>query len=234
MNYVGVNNIKVSQIEDTIFITDTTNIGLGTQGSFAVYDNDNDNVISSTGNFCVWNKNKNVLEVKNITTDIVKLRELQSFSINSKLIESENLTTENLKTKFIHSQQLDIKNVFVTDYFHAPKVSVSNWIAFKSKKDESHHCFRLKLKTDKTGIELLSLTAFLNKDLPETEIIKVEESRTSILNTLNLKSKTIKSSVGVAGDKKGDTTIDNNYIFHCIKDFDGVSKIWKRVELSSW
>ena len=66
---VGVNNITVSQIDDTIFIGNNVNIGLGTTSSFAIYGTDSDTSIDSTGQYCTWNKRENRLEVTGIKTD---------------------------------------------------------------------------------------------------------------------------------------------------------------------
>jgi uncharacterized secreted protein with C-terminal beta-propeller domain len=229
MIYVGVNNIAVSQIDDTVFISNATNIDLGTTSSFAIYGADGNTSIVSTGNACVWNEGKSRLEVIEIKTN-----NIYSENITTNHIKTDNIITTHLTTEYIHSRQIHSADIFLDGYFHAPKVSVGNWLGFRSKDDETHHCFRLQVKQDKSGANCLKVIASVNKNKPETEIIRLDTDRTSFLTTLNLKSNIVKSSVGVAGDKKGDVAIDENYFFYCTKNFNGVSKIWKRVELSSW
>jgi len=216
---IGVNNIVVSNVNNKIFITNTINIEPGTKNSLAIYNIDNDNELSSIGKSCVWDHKKNRLEIINVYSDVIDTR-----LINSKII----------KTEFVDADHQDVKTIIVNDYFHSPKISIGNWLAFKSKKYEEHHCFRLQLKTDKAGNEVLTLTSFPNKDIPETPIIKINDNRISFLGIVNLKDNTILSSLGTNGDKKGDISIDDNYLYFCVKDYNGKSKIWKRTELSYW
>ena len=42
------------------------------------------------------------------------------------------------------------------------------------------------------------------------------------------------SNPGVKGDKKGDIKADNEHLYICVKDYDGVSKIWRRTFISEW
>jgi len=42
------------------------------------------------------------------------------------------------------------------------------------------------------------------------------------------------TSIGIPGDKVGDTAFDENYVYYCTSTYDGSTAIWKRVALSSW
>jgi len=42
------------------------------------------------------------------------------------------------------------------------------------------------------------------------------------------------STTGVLGDVKGMTAFDTGYIYVCTADYDGVTAIWKRTEITTW
>ena len=42
------------------------------------------------------------------------------------------------------------------------------------------------------------------------------------------------TSTGVAGDTLGDFVFDLNYIYVCVKDFDGAADTWKRIALTTF
>jgi hypothetical protein len=64
---------------------------------------------------------------------------------------------------------------------------------------------------------------------PYTNSSTVETSRFLITN-----STAPTTSIGAEGDLKGEVVLDDDYLYHCIADFDGSTAIWKRVELSTW
>jgi hypothetical protein len=55
-----------------------------------------------------------------------------------------------------------------------------------------------------------------------------------ISSRLNIERATIDSSLGAPGDAMGDIALDENYLYYCIKYYDGESKIWKRTKLEDW
>jgi hypothetical protein len=66
--------------------------------------------------------------------------------------------------------------------------------------------------------------------------LSITESQISDLgNYLNYGSQGVPlTSVGVSGDTQGDIAFDNDYMYYCTADYDGIANIWKRTALSTW
>ncbi len=54
------------------------------------------------------------------------------------------------------------------------------------------------------------------------------------LKISQLQEKTIQSSIGEDGDVAGNLAFDDNYLYLCKADYDGVSNIWARTAWGSW
>lgn len=202
---IGVSNIVISEIDNKIFINNSNQIHNSTKGSMAVYTEDNCSSLEGAGPSCQWNSQTLTLEVTNISTEK---------SIN-KRIEAEA--------------------IHVSEFFETEKFAVKKWIGFSSKKNPNEHPFKISLYYDKlTGKEYIIFIGNEYEDSIRKYLIMFDEDRIRFNQTINIKQKTPNSSIGNRGDLAGDINFDENFIYYCTKDFDGESKIWKRVELSLW
>lgn len=137
------------------------------------------------------------------------------------------------------AELLRVKNLETTvlspSYCNATKVSISKWLGFPSKLTENQHPFRFCTRVDEhSNQEVLILVVNGYDDTSAKVSMKFDSTRVYIDNTLNIRNTTIMTSVGSENDKIGDVAIDENYIYYCHKNYDGESKIWKRVEMKDW
>jgi hypothetical protein len=81
---------------------------------------------------------------------------------------------------------------------------------------------------------LLLIANEYKEDTVPKVLMSFEDERVRFLTRPNIVSRTIQSSVGEKDDIKGDIAVDENFIYYCIQNFDGMSKIWKRSPMSHW
>lgn len=116
------------------------------------------------------------------------------------------------------------------------KISIERWFGFKSRIVENSHAFKIKVIINpNTGKEALLFTSneYDNLSVP-IKVIGFEDDRFVLLGKTNILSKKVESPIGKKTDRKGDFSIDENFIYYCVKDYDGISKIWKRSILNDW
>jgi hypothetical protein len=78
---------------------------------------------------------------------------------------------------------------------------------------------------DGTGDPLRVAFTKINSNFTELYSNVAVLSATPIISVPN-------SSIGKIGDKVGLSTIDQNYIYYCIANYDGITQIWQRSALS--
>ena len=206
---VGLSNVVVSEVDDTVYINTQLQVSDGLKGSVLIYKEDGQ-TIGSDGSEFMYDTVNHTLSASNITV---------------KNIEADCISTEDFKTPVAR----------ITEYCESLKTVITKWFGFASKKFQNEHPFKFKVSINPESDEE-TLVLVVNEYTFDKSKISLAFDRNRILvnNKLNISTSTVKSSVGSLGDKKGDIAIDENYIYFCVKDFDGVSKIWKRTELTEW
>jgi hypothetical protein len=180
-----------------------------------------------TGPKCVWNKDLLILELENVIAETIQSKILKSSKIGADYIKVEIIESEHFKSNSINTESIE------SDYATSKKIAVKNWLGFDSKIKQNSHPFKLLVHQigDK---ETLLLIANEYKDTVPKVLMSFEDERVRFLTRPNIVSRTIQSSVGEKDDIKGDIAVDENFIYYCIQNFDGMSKIWKRSPMSHW
>jgi len=220
---VGFSNIAISEFDNKIFINNTSQVEESIQGSLAFYANDGTHLAGS-GVHCTWDKGDFMLTVLNLETG----------SLISKEISAEKIIAEDIKSKDILSEAV-VSSTIKADYSLVNKTAINNWLGFCSRQVPGTFPFKLAVDLNpRTNKEVLLFTSNdYDADVKPSLIMGIEDKRMYV-NRLNLLSKTINTSVGEDGDLKGDIAIDENFVYVCVNDFNGKSKIWKRSKLESW
>jgi len=213
---IGVSSIIVSDIGDAIYINSSSIIADGTEGSLAFYNQDHTSTLYSTGSKCIWNDAKKLLQVTNIDVDRLKV----SHDITSLNISSTNIDVDCLKVSNFHSSQ---------------KLAINRWFGFNSLIKPGTQPFKLSVSVNpKTKKEVLVFRTNEYDDNSKSILLELENNRVNFYGIVNIKHKTIETSTGSAGDVAGDMAVDLNFVYYCTQDFDGTSKIWKRINLVEW
>ena len=216
---VGVANVVVSEIDDTIYINSSTVINHGIEGSLAYYNIDGTE-ISNTGLSCVWDP----------ITKALKSIKLECVTLNSEDIQTYDVRSTNVRTQYLESNDSRV-------YGHSDveRLSVNYWLGFNSKIKDLCQPFKItNILNPQTNKEALIISSNDYDEGKPTLLMGFEDHRIYVNGDLSIKARSIESAVGSDSDIKGDLAIDENYIYYCIKDYDGVSNIWKRSPLSSW
>jgi hypothetical protein len=215
---IGIANVIISEVDDKIYINNASSIESSIKGSLAVYYDDETSQLMGSGPKLIWNKDTNTLEVDTISSGTS-----MSDRVVTLVIETQAITTNAVNTQSVDS-----------DYSTSKKIAVENWFGFHSKIKPNNHPFKFLVKT-KNNAEALLLTSNGYTGGPSpTVLLSFEDDRVSFKNKTNIVPRTINSSIGEQGDYQGDIAIDENFIYYCIGDFDGITKIWKRCALNSW
>lgn len=258
---IGISNIVVSEIDDKIYINTSSQIEDSVIGSFAVYRRDSDPSLMGTGNSCTWDYTTSTLKVENIDSSVViskainaaditsdnivseflKANNLVSTNINSVCITTELLDTpsiiaKNINSTYITSIGVEAETIKSTEYANFKKLGIDYWFGFRSKDRLDTHPFKIDVAKNPNNNKemLLFCTNDYDKDSKPSLLFGLEDSRAYINGTLNITFRTIESSIGAIEDIKNDIAIDDNFIYICVKDFDGVSNIWKRCPIEGW
>jgi hypothetical protein len=220
---IGFSNISISEIDNKIFINNTSQVEESIQGSLAMYVSDGTHLAGS-GVHCTWDKGDFMLTVLNLKTG----------NLGSKEISAEKIITEDIKSKDVLSEAV-VSSTIKCDYSLTNKAAINNWLGFYSEQVPGTVPFKLAVDFNpRTNKEVLLFTSNdYSPDVKPSLIMGIEDKRMYI-NGLNLLPKTISTSVGEEGDLKGDIAVDENFLYVCVNDFDGKSKIWKRSKLESW
>lgn len=253
---IGISNIVISEVDDSIYINNVSQVEVSIEGSLAFYSKDGVPSLIGSGVDCVWNKDDSVLEVLNVNSN-----RITSKTLSSEYVEFLNLTTDNIiaksidtefnssktiNSKFIKVESTEIGKLFVSDiktesvnvsnYAEVKKLAIDKWFGFISHTTEGTHPFKIALEvnpyTNKDALIFKSNDYGTGKN--STRLIALEDQRVSLKGITNLSSRTIESSIGLPIDQKGDIAIDENFLYYCVKDYDGTSSIWKRCPLMGW
>ena len=214
---IGVSGIVISKLDNTIFINNSAQIQEGTEGSLAFYCQDSMSTLHSTGDECKWNSETSTLSVNFLVTENLTTKKLTAHHLITTQLTTENLTTEKLTTNGLVTNDINITNRITFNNFEIKERSKAVLSAFLRNSHRNN-----------------LLIEFIDDNRQHNMLIAIDKERTYLNCNLNMKSKTIVSSTGCDGDLKGDIAVDENFIYHCTKDYDGISNIWKRSTLTSW
>jgi len=215
---IGIANVILSEVDDKIYINNASSIESSIKGSLAVYYDDETSQLMGSGPKLIWNKDTNTLEVDTISSGTS-----MSDRVVTLVIETQAITTNAVNTQSVDS-----------DYSTSKKVAVENWFGFHSKIKPNNHPFKFLVKT-RGDKEILLITSNGYTDGPPPSIlVAFEDDRIFLKGKTNIAPRTINSSLGEEGDYQGDVAIDEDFIYYCIKDYDGATKIWKRCALTDW
>jgi hypothetical protein len=225
---IGVNNIVLSEVDNKIYISTSAIIQDSIEGSLAIYFSDDSKQIVGTGPKCVWNKDLLILELENVSAETIQSKILKSSKIDADYIKVEISESEHFKSNSINTESIE------SDYATSKKIAVKNWLGFDSKIKQNSHPFKLLVHQIGDKETLLLIANEYKEDTVPKVLMSFEDERVRFLTRPNIVSRTIQSSVGEKDDIKGDIAVDENFIYYCIQNFDGMSKIWKRSPMSHW
>lgn len=214
---IGVSGIVISKLDNTIFINNSAQIQEGTEGSLAFYCQDGMSTLHSTGDECKWDNKSATLTVNFLITENLTTKKSTAQHLTTKQLTTENLTTEKLTTEKLMTKDINITN----------RITFNNFEIKERSKEVLSSFLRNSHRNN-------LLVEFIDSDAQHTLLIAIDKERTYLNCNLNMKSKTIVSSIGCAGDLKGDIAVDEDFIYYCTKDFDSISNIWKRSSLTTW
>lgn len=176
------------------------------------------------------------LKVDSIVTEAVtsvhnKLERIESEFLNV----SDSLKSRYTDSDFIKSECIECisvtSEVSKSDFMESDKFVIDRWIGFKSTKSSSD-AFKINIIVHpQSGKEILAVRSENNKS---SLIMGFEEDRIIFAKTTNLQQRSVPTSLGTPGDTRGDFCVDESFVYYCIKDYDGLSKIWKRSPLENW
>ena len=168
-------------------------------------------------------------------SDHVTSEHITSKHVTSEYVISDHLTSKHITSTDITAPQISSSLIKVDDCVDTNKTIINAWLGFTSKLNKQEHPFKLRINVNpETNQDTL---CFITNEYSETKsklALALDKDRFFIANTLNLKKRTIETSLGNEGDVIGDISVDENYFYYCIKSYDGTSKIWKRCTLSDW
>lgn len=224
-NIIGIPPITITELEGNIYVNSTNQIDQGIKGSLALYKNDKQGITHS-GTELVWDEESLCLTANNIKVEnkIEAIDGLFKGSVTTSNVESQHLHVEEMiSTSIIQSDIL--KN---SDYLSSHKLAVKKWLAFFDKND--NYWFHIKPDGPAEGYpeEVLCFTA------DNKVMLGFDSRKTYLPTTLNIEHRTINNPIGDKQDSKGDVCIDDDYFYHCIANYNGVDKIWKRIKFEGW
>ena len=222
---IAVPPIVLTELDGNTYINSTNQIDLGVQGSLAVYKDDNQ-AITHTGTELMWNQETLCLTVGNIKTRNIQASDGTFTSLATNNINTEHAHVEKMLTTEIIESDI-LKN---SDYLSSKKVAISDWLAFVDK--DANYGFHIKPEGG-YGPYPEKLLGFFAND--EEMKLGFDTNRLYLGNTINIfEHRTIDDPVGCKNDKKRDICIDGSYLYQCIDNYDGESKIWKRIAFEGW
>jgi len=241
---IGINNIVISEAENKIYINNSSQVEESVKGSLAVYFADGTSTLIGSGHECVWDKDTATLEVNTITvgtllsdkiiSPLVEVGTLLSDKIESPFVKFNKIIAGSIETLSIDSNAVNTESID-SEFIISKKIAAAKWLGFKSKTHPDEYPFKFFVRENINKKEALLLTSNkYSEDVEPTVLMSFEDTRVSFKGKTNIESRTINSSIGEITDCRGDIAIDDNFIYYCIKDFDGITKIWKRCSLSTW
>lgn len=223
-NIVGLSNIIISDVDGNIFINNNNQITEGIKNSLAIYSDDGCNLISS-GVKLIYKKEDSTLSVESLVSEKIKTETISSDGISTNRLVSENIDSEYVRINCLH----------IRDYSDCVKFSIKNWLGFESKKDNSKTPYKFKIfQNSNTKKESLGIVANdYSNELSKISLI-IDDTKIYLKHVMNLSKVSIKSPVGKEGDSQGDIVFDGDYIFYCTNNYDGQTKIWKKLKVEDW
>ena len=256
----GINNITLSVIDDIVYINNNNFVEPGAYGNLAFYTSDNSK-LSSSGHGLRWDKSTQVLNVTNIEIDgnlivdriianqlslselVLSIdKEFETGSIKTKTLRSTKIITKNIETNYIKSEKLiattsSFKNLVVSEIIDAEQLNLNKFIEFKLNHTGTTYSAKIHSLPSISPIhpEWEDFCIRTNTvDDSDPVAVRVNPERVDINRVLNLFPRTIKSVIGKMGDRKGDISIDENWLYVCCSNFTGRHKIWKKAKLLDW
>lgn len=221
---IGVPPITITRLDGDTYINCTNQIDQGAKGSLAVYKDDNQ-AITHTGVELTWDEAALKLTTENIKINnkVEAIDGLFSGSVTTGNVESLHLHVEEMITTSIIKSDI-LKN---SDYLSSNKVAVNKWLSFTDSNED--YRFNIHVGTnDDFPEEVLCFTA------DNEMMLGFDSKKTYLPTTLNIEHRTINDPIGYKQDLKGDVCIDDNYFYHCVANYNGEDKIWKRVLFEGW
>jgi len=207
---IGVAGITVSQIDNTIFISNEKTAEMGVPGTIAIYADEFGNIKSTGVSIDI---ESNTLTSNNIIVD----------TLDSKKIKSTNIVVDTLDNKCITSKLMQSSNIHSNNYYLTIEdENLKNDLFAKlgTYQYKGNYIFGIFVKSNNSEYSTgISIDRALR--------VSIEDGR------LNLrKSRTINSAVGSIGDHPGDIAIDSEYLYYCHAVFDNKTPIWVRWKVS--
>jgi hypothetical protein len=217
---VGLFDISISKVDNTIFVANKNTPEPGAINTFALYA-DETGKIKSAGSSLLYETETEVLTAPNILNNNI----ISDYIVVKKLV-ADKLVSENIEVKTIIADSLILNN----DPNQSKELYV-NYLNFLKKEGTGRFA---SIHTDFFGDHTLAIVTENNEGVTGCALTIDGTQRITIQDgKLNLKhTRTIASSVGIKTDRKGDLAIDNNYLYYCTRDFNRVSNIWVRWKIS--
>jgi len=240
---IGINNITLSVIDDVIYINNNTVIDPGSSGSLSFYATD-EGRISSTNNGLTWDTRSQTLNAvridieeglvaNHITTNKIVLSYLKAVRVDvEEELVADRITTSKLILSDLSTDILNVDTIINTN-----QINVDGFLEFKLDKDKDNYSAKLH-SLPSISLQHPEWEDFCIRtpavDDYDPVALRINPERVDINRVLNLLPKTIKAPLGKLGDRKGDISIDQEFIYICIMDYTGRHKIWKKVKLLDW
>jgi len=223
----GLFNITVSQIDDILFLSNSTVPEPGAIDTFALYADENGK-IKSAGIGLTYNNETEILSAPSITshnivsnnihTEYLTVREtVQANKVVSEIVETKTIVADSL---ILNNDPSKSKELYINYLNFLKKDGKTRFAAIHADYFNNHTLAFITEKDDGT----MGCAIIIDSD----QRVKIEQGR------LNIKPKPIPSAYGAKGDRAGDLVIDEDYIYYCKKNFNGSSKIWVRSKLEEW
>ena len=175
---------------------------------------------------------------KNIETNYIKSEKLIATTSSFKnLVVSEIIDAEQLNLNKLIATTSSFKNLVVSEIIDAEQLNLNKFIEFKLNHTGTTYSAKIHSLPSISPIhpEWEDFCIRTNTvDDSDPVAVRVNPERVDINRVLNLFPRTIKSVIGKMGDRKGDISIDENWLYVCCSNFTGRHKIWKKAKLLDW
>jgi hypothetical protein len=136
-NLIGVSSIVISELENSIYINNSSEITNGSSGSLAFYQSDNSSTLYGTGETCNWNPFSSTLTSTNIKiTDTIKLSDFEI-----KVVSNE------ATNKYFRNS---LKQTLIIDTFNSTKKCIA--IAVDNSRVYLNSITNIKSKTIESSV----------------------------------------------------------------------------------
>jgi len=222
---VGLFDIAVSKVDNTIFISNKKINDPGSVNSFALYA-DEEGRIKPAGIDLTYDTESSLLKSKLIEASNIDIKHtLLVSSIEAGNVDVEhNLKSSNIEVDVLTvNQYLDIDSISVNNSFNRCLIFMDN----------DHSDFSRIHYDNINGHQTLAFLTKKNNGNLECAVTIDQHQRLELpRGILNLrKDRVIKSRVGTKGDLAGDIFINDGYIYYCKETYDGIRKIWVRTKI---